>query len=519
MNKNNTILWVDDEIELLRSHIIFLEEKGYSVKGVSSGEEGVGEIRKHNYDLVFLDENMPGKDGIRTLQEIKAINMNLPVIMVTKNEEEGIMDQAIGLKIDDYLIKPINPLQAYLAAKKILQSSRIQKDTLSREYLEEFRRLDNLLDSDLDAEQWKNIHSTLSRWDLELSDLSKTGLEQIHSDLKERSNQKFSEFVVSNYRDWVNSEDRPAMTKDVFDKFTLPAVSEGKQVYLMVIDCMRYDQWLMIEDLLADHYIINRDLIYSIIPSATPYSRNAIFSGLYPIGIKQQFPQFWLERADDDGSGKNRFEMELMEEQLKSKGFGSIKSKYIKIYSNEDSARISDEIGSYKSLDLVAIVVNFLDMLSHGRSYIRLLQEIAPDEGAFRSLMRSWFIHSALFEILQKIRKEGATVIITTDHGSVLCRKATMVKANRETSTNLRYKFGENISCEEKHTYHVENPRSIKLPAESPAKNYIFARSDYYFVYPTNFHKYERQYRNTFQHGGISLEELIIPCITLEPKF
>ncbi|MBD3180152.1 MAG: PglZ domain-containing protein [Candidatus Latescibacteria bacterium] len=518
MNINNSILWVDDEIELLRSHIIFLEEKGYGVKGVSSGEEGVEEIKRNNYDLVFLDENMPGKDGIQTLQEIKAINMNLPVIMITKNEEEGIMDQAIGLKIDDYLIKPINPLQAYLAAKKILQSSRIQKDTLSRGYLEEFRKVDEMVEADLTTEQWKEIHHNLCRWDLELDSLSKTGLEQIHSDLRERSNEKFSAFVEENYSEWMNSDNRPVMTKDVFDRFALPALSEGKQVYLLIIDCMRYDQWLMIEDLLADHYAIDRDLIYSILPSATPYSRNAIFSGLFPIGIKQQYPQYWLERADDDGSGKNRFEMELMNEQLRAKGFDKIKSKYIKIYSNEDTARISDEIGSYKSLDLIAIVVNFLDMLSHGRSHIRLLQEIAPDESAFRSLMRSWFIHSALYDILKRISLQGGTVIVTTDHGSILCKKATMVKANRETSTNLRYKFGENISCDRKYTYRVENPRSIKLPAESPTKNYIFAKSNYYFVYPTNYHKYERQYRNTFQHGGISLEEMIVPCITLEPK-
>ena len=518
MNSKNTILWVDDEIELLRSHIIFLEEKGYRVKGVSSGEEGIGEIKRSNYDLVFLDENMPGKDGIQTLQEIKSVNMNLPVIMITKNEEEGIMDQAIGLKIDDYLIKPINPLQAYLAAKKILQSSRIQKDTLSREYLEEFRKVDEMVESTLTADDWKDIHGRLSRWDLELSSMSKTGLEQIHADLRERCNEKFSIFVEENYGNWVNSEDRPVMTRDVFDRFTLPALSDSKQVYLMIIDCMRYDQWLMIEDLLADFYAIERNLIYSILPSATPYSRNAIFSGLLPIGIKQQYPEYWLERADDDGSGKNRFEYELMQEQLKTKGFDKIKSKYIKIYSNEDTAKISDEIGSYKSLDLIAIVVNFLDMLSHGRSHIRLLQEIAPDEGAFRSLMRSWFIHSALFDILKKIREQGATVFITTDHGSVLCRKATMVKANRETSTNLRYKFGENISCDKKHAYYVEAPRDIKLPAESPSKNYIFAKSNYYFVYPTNYHKYERQYRNSFQHGGISMEELIIPCIRLEPK-
>ena len=518
LRKKKRILWVDDEIDLLRAHLILLEDKGYLVKGVSSGQECLDILKSENFDLVLLDETMPGKSGLETLHEIKEIDANLPIIMITKNEAEGLMDQAIGMKIDDYLLKPVNPLQIYSASKRILESHRIQEGTASKEYLQIYHSIDNLIGSKPSYADWIKIHKDLTYWDIEFDRFSNTGLNQTHMELRDRSNAIFGRFIEENYVEWVNSEKTPLLSVDIFDRFVLPHFDSNKTVYFVVIDCMRYDQWLMMEDLLADFYNIKKDFFYATLPTATPYSRNSIFSGLHPVDIKTKYPKYWLEKEKNEETGKNLFENELMKEQLKSKGFRNINSKYIKILDNDKADNIQGQIGTYKSLDLVAIVINFIEILSHGRSYNKILSEMSPNESAFRSITRSWFIHSALFKILQKIVRQNAVVVITTDHGSMLSKKAMLVRANKRTSTNLRYKFGENISIDKKHSYHVSNPLDLRLPAESPSKNYVFAKENYYFVYPTEFHKYEKQFRGSFQHGGISLEEMIVPCITLESK-
>jgi DNA-binding response OmpR family regulator len=515
--KGKRILWVDDEIDLLRSHIIFLEEKGYEVRGVSSGEEAIAVLGGERFDLLLLDETMPGRSGLETLQGIKEIDANLPVIMITKNEAEDLMDQAIGMKIDDYLLKPINPLQIYSAAKRLLESHRIQEGAVSKDYLQTYRRIDEMLSSDLDCETWAKVHHELSVWDLEFDHFSETGLDQTHQDLRRKCNVDFARYVEENYLQWINSQDRPVLSVDTLPHFAFPKLREKRKVYFIVIDCMRYDQWLKIEDLIAPLYNIERDFYYSILPTATPYARNAIFSGLFPIDISERYPRYWLERSRDELS-KNRYEQELMTEQLHREKFDNISVKYVKIYETEEANEIRKQVDSYRSIKFVTLVFNFLDILAHGRSQSEILQEIAPNESAFRSLMRSWFIHSALFDILQKISKHEATVIITTDHGSILGKKASLVHGNRDTSTNLRYKFGENINGDPKQTLLIKKPRTFKLPSESPSKNYIIAKENYYFVYPTRFHEYERQYLGTFQHGGISLEEMIVPCITLTPK-
>lgn len=515
--KARKILWVDDEIDMLRSHQIFLEEKGYIVRGVSSGSEAIEVLARESFDLVLLDETMPGKSGLETLQEIKEIAASLPVIMITKNEAEGLMEQAIGMKIDDYLLKPINPLQIYSAAKRILDSQKIQEGAASKDYLQVFNRIDDLVSRGPDWSEWTRIHLELCGWDTEFDRFSSTGMEQIHLDLRKKCNFQFGSYVEDNYMEWINSEGQPWMSPDVMGKFVFPRLRESGKVYFILIDCMRYDQWLTIEDLLAPYFSIQRDSYFSMLPTATPYSRNAIFSGLYPIDIQRRHPQYWLERSRDEFS-KNRFEPELIQEQIRNARLDNLSTKYIKIYETEEANEIRKQVNSYRNIDLVSMVFNFLDILAHGRSQSEILQEIAPDEGAFRSLMRSWFSHSALFEILQKISGHGAPVIITTDHGSILGKKASLVHGNRETSTNLRYKFGENINGDPKQTLLVKKPADFKLPAESPSKNYILAKENYYFVYPTRFHEYERQYQGTFQHGGISLEEIIVPCITLLPR-
>ena len=517
MAKEKRILWVDDEIDLLKSHIMFLEEKGYAVTPASSGADAVSALRGARFDLILLDETMPGKSGLETLQEIKEIDSNLPVIMITKNEAEDLVEQAIGMKIDDYLLKPVNPLQIYSAAKRLLDAHRIQETVLSKDYLQAYQKIDQSLCASPDWRDWIRIHQELSFWDIEFDRFSDTGLEQTHQDLKKKSNIDFARYIERVYRDWVHGAERPPMSVDVFDRYVFPHLRERRKVYFILIDCMRYDQWLKIEDLVAPFYNIERECYYSILPTATPYARNGIFAGAFPSDIQKRTPEQWLERSKDELS-KNRFEQSFMQEHLARSGLGWVTSKYIKIYEIEEANQIRKQVDSYRGIDLVAMVFNFLDILSHGRSQSDILQEIAPDESAFRTLMRSWFIHSALFEILQKISRHGATVIITTDHGSILGARASLVHGNRDTSTNLRYKFGENINGDPRQTLLIRKPLEFKLPAEAPAKNYILAKENYYFVYPTRFHEYERQYLGTFQHGGISLEEMIIPSVTLKPR-
>jgi DNA-binding response OmpR family regulator len=517
MAKEKRILWVDDEIDLLASHIMFLEQKGYAVTGAASGDEGVAALRKDRFDLVLLDETMPGKSGLETLQEIKEIDSNLPVIMITKNEAEDLVEQAIGMKIDDYLLKPVNPLQIYSAAKRILDAHRIQETALGREYLQAYQRIEASLRGEPDWREWVKIHQELSFWDIEFDRFSETGLEQTQHDLKKNSNAAFARYIERVYHDWVHGGERPPLSVDVLGRWVFPRLRERGKVYFILIDCMRYDQWLKIEDLLAPFYNIERDCYYSILPTATPYARNAIFAGAFPSEIQKRNPEQWLERSKDEFS-KNRFEQSFMQDQLARVGLGGITSKYLKIYEIDEANEIRKQVDSYRGIDLVALVFNFLDILAHGRSQSDILQEIAPDESAFRSLMRSWFIHSALFEILQKMARHGATVVITTDHGSILGARASLVHGNRDTSTNLRYKFGENINGDPRQTLLIRKPLDFKLPAEGPAKNYILAKENYYFVYPTKFHEYERQYLGTFQHGGISLEEMIIPAVTLTPR-
>jgi hypothetical protein len=437
--------------------------------------------------------------------------------MITKNEAEGLMDQAIGMKIDDYLLKPINPLQIFSAVKRVLEAHSIQEGAASKDYLEVFRRIDDLVSKGPDLEEWARIHLDLCQWDLEFDRFSGTGMGQIHVDLRKRCNVDFARYVEENYESWISADDGPVMSVDVMKDCVFPHLNSKKQVYFIVIDCMRYDQWLTVEDLIAPFFNITREWYCAILPTATPYARNAIFSGLYPADIARLHPEMWLERSKDELS-KNRYEDRLMEEMFKRARMGHVKTKYAKIYNTEEANEIRKQVDTWGDLDVVAMVFNFLDILAHGRSQSDILQEIAPNESAFRSLMRSWFSHSALLEILRKISRLGATAVITTDHGSILGQKASLVHGNRETSTNLRYKFGENINGDPKQSLLIRRPADFRLPAEGPAKNYILARENYYFVYPTRFHEYEKQYQGTFQHGGISLEEMIVPCITMTPR-
>ncbi|MDI6808374.1 MAG: bifunctional response regulator/alkaline phosphatase family protein [Candidatus Eisenbacteria bacterium] len=512
------ILWVDDEIELLKSHIVFLEEKGYSVTPVSNGEDAISRVNDERFDVVLLDEMMPGLGGIETLEKIRVIDPGIPVVMITKSEEEELMDEAIVRSIDDHLIKPVNPIQIYFACRKILEAKTIREEQVRKEYVEELGKLQAERFKPLDWDQWTKLYSGFVRWELALERIGDSGFKQIHTDQIKESNIEFARYIVENYKSWIHGAPRPALSVDIIPKFVVPHLKSGKRVYFIVIDCMRLDQCLSILPLLEPYYETKTDYCYSILPSATPYSRNAIFSGLYPSDLRTQYPDMWQEIGTEDTS-KNKYEKVFLEKQLERLRVRLTNPlKYVKIFSLEEGHSIRKQIASYSQLQFVAFVFNFVDILAHGRSESEILQELAPDEAAFRSIMKAWFTHSSLFDILKLMAQQKAVVVLTTDHGSVLGRRAALVLGNRDTSTNLRYKYGNNLGCDEKQALLIKKPEEYRLPADALNKNYIIAKEDYYFVYPTRFHEYERQYRGSFQHGGISMEEMILPCLTMEPR-
>lgn len=520
IEKKGTILWVDDEIELLRSHVLFLNEKGYGVDTATNGEDAIEMVRKGHFDLVFLDEMMAGKGGLETLAEIKEISPSLPVVMITKNEEESLMEEAIGGKISDYLTKPVNPSQILLACKKFLEGKKIQSEQVSKDYVEEFNFISRALMNPLSHGEWVDLYVKMVSWEMEFDQHPGLGLQQMLSDQRRECNAEFSKFIEQKYPVWLHQkDDRPPLSVDVVDKFVIPQLKNGTSVFFFVIDCMRLDQWLVMEQYLQEHYTMDKDYYYSILPTATPYSRNAIFSGLFPAEIEQRFPEIWQSGEDDENS-HNRHERQLLDKLLERRRIElKPEPKYIKILDGEFGRQTENNILSYASNRLTSIVVNFVDMLAHGRSDSALLKEIAPDESAYRSLTDSWFKHSSLYGMLQTLStRKGVKIIITTDHGSVRCLRGSKVIGDREASTNLRYKFGRNLKSDNRQAIFIKNPEDYKLPKRGVTINYIIAKEDYYFVYPTDYHKYLNQYRDSFQHGGISMEEVILPVITLEPK-
>ncbi|HEU4724323.1 MAG TPA: bifunctional response regulator/alkaline phosphatase family protein [Candidatus Eisenbacteria bacterium] len=516
------ILWADDEIELLRAHILFLEEKGYRVTPVSNGEDALASTLREKFDAVLLDESMPGKGGLETLESIKEHDPGLPVILVTKNEAESLMDEAIGRRISDYLLKPVRPMQIFLALKRLLDGDRLHETRLARDYVAELARARAEAGPAPDWRRWIEIHSRSAQWDVELDAAGDAGLRQAHADQRREMNVEFCQYVEANYESWTragaDAAERPPLSVDVVERWVAPHLKAGKRVTLVVIDCMRLDQWLTVEPILRPYFDIALDHQISILPTATPYSRNAIFSGLFPDEIQKQFPEFWQEISADERS-KNRFERQLLEKLLERLSISVAPGlKYLKVSNVEEASHVRRNVVTFQNIPLVAMVFNFLDMLTHGRSESDLLKELAPDESAFRSVMRSWFNHSALFDALKWLSKQDGVVIVTTDHGAVLSRRSSLVYGNRETSTNLRFKYGVNLGCDARAAVHVKDPTRFRLPADALNKHYIVAKEDFYFIYPTKFHEYENRYRGSFQHGGISLDEMILPVATLTPR-
>lgn len=521
--QKNRLLWIDDEIELLKPHLILLEQRGYIVETATNGEDAIELVRQKHFDLIFLDEMMIGLSGLETLPILKEIDPSTPVIMVTKNEAESVMEEAIGNKIDDYLTKPVNPGQIIAACKKFLETQRIEREKLSKEYLKGFNEITMQLYEPLVWDDWRDIYIKLVSWSLDLERYPELGYQQTLQDQWRQCNAEFSKFVENNYKKWLDSDrgpNTPLLSPKVIDKYVIPHLKSGKPVFLFVIDGLRLDQWIVIEQILMPYYSFKKYYYSSILPTATPYARNAIFAGLFPSDIKKFYPQWWVNESIDDEHKQNAFEKELLEEQLNRKRV-KLKSNltYIKIHDTDFGKKIENEFHKYIKNHFTAVVINALDMIAHSRSDYAILKEIAPDESAYRSLTRSWFQHSSLFGILKYISEnKDAKIIITTDHGTVRCMRGVKVFGDKETTTCLRYKFGRNVKTESRYAMQISDPTEFKLPRMGITVNNIIAKEDYYFVYPTDFHYYQQKYRDSFQHGGISLEEMIIPVVELEPR-
>ena len=512
----NRILWADDEIDQLKPHIIFLENKGFEITPVTNGEDAISLIRERLFDLVFLDEQMPGMDGLATLNKIKTIQPALPVVMITKSEEESIMEDAIGGKISDYLIKPVNPNQILLTTKRILERKRIRSEKFAQKYLRSFNKISDQVHPDTTWEEWIQIYQQLIRWDIDLESGDES-LRQVLQDQFKEASRSFGRFIESNYHGWLSMDtpERPALSVDIIKEYVLPHLSNDQNVLFFVIDCMRYDQWLLFEDMLTDFYTIDTDFYYSILPTATPYSRNAIFSGMYPLEIENTYPNLWDQ--DDDEHSLNAYEDELLGKLL-AREKADVNYRYEKVLNSGHGERLADNITNYLQTPLSAFVYNFVDTLVHSRSDSKVLKEIAPDVPAFRSLTKAWFQHSSLFDVLRLLAEKEVVVVITSDHGAVRALTDTKVYGDRHTSTSLRYKYGRNLEAESESTFIINDPNAYQLPSPGLVNNYLIAKEDYYFVYPTNYHEFQKRYRDTFLHGGASMEEMILPIATLRPK-
>ena len=505
------ILWIDDEIDLLQPYIIYLKGKNYEVTTASNGEDALDALADIVPDIVFLDENMPGMSGLETLQEIKRLHPEVPVVMITKSEEEHIMEQAIGEKIADYLIKPVNPSQILLCLKKHVHSRDIVIEQVQQNYRQEWSDISYMIDTASTIEEWQAIERTLSKWDIELENSS---MRSLIEDQRTQANAAFGKWIAKNYESWFTGE-RPLMSPDVMKHAVFPLLDKGEKVLLCVIDNFRYDQWKTIQPLISEFYSVAHEEQYtSILPTATQYARNAIFAGLMPLQIQQMFPHLWVEEGDDES--KNQHEKELVQTLLdryrRKESFN-----YWKINESDFCERVIAQLKGVQT-PLNIVVLNFIDMLSHSRTESKMMRELANDEAAYRSLTLSWFKHSPTYELLRRAAELGYTLVLTTDHGTTRVKNAVQIVADKNTNTNIRYKVGKALNTTSKNVFSIDQPKQVGLPCPNVSSSYAFCTGADFFAYPNQFNYYAQYYRNTFQHGGISLEEMIIPLVTLEPK-
>ena len=513
---NGVILWVDDEIEHLRAHIIFLEKKGYEVVTVTNGPDAIEQCKQRNFDIIMLDEMMPGLTGLETLQTIKEITPATPVVMVTKSEEEDIMDQAIGSKIADYLIKPVNPNQILLTLKKNIHRKEIVTEVTQTGYQQSYLNIAQQIDSCKTADDWLNIYKRIVHWELELSSADSNMTEMLQMQ-KEEANIGFAKYIRNNYLGWVapTPAEHPMLSNEIFKKKIFPAIDNGEKVFLIVIDNFRYDQWRMLAPEIGDMFDIDEQLYFSILPTATQYARNAIFSGLMPTKIAELFPDLWVD--EDEEEGKNLNEGPLIKKQIERYRRHDTFS-YHKINDSAGAEKFLQQLKSLSNNDLNVAVVNFVDMLSHARTESKMVRELANNESAYRSITLSWFRHSVMSDLLRRLSQTDYKVIVTTDHGSIRVSKAVKIIGDRNTNTNLRYKLGKNLNYNAKELFVIKEPLKAQLPAPNISTSYVFATGDSFFAYPNNYNYYVSYYKDTFQHGGISMEEMLVPLVTLTPK-
>lgn len=509
------ILWVDDEIDLLKPHILFLEDKGYEIVTANSGQDALDICKDMLFDLIFLDENMPGLTGLQTLEKIKEIRSETPVIMITKNEDEGIMTEAIGKKIADYLIKPVNPNQILLSIKKNLHKNDIVSEAAIEGYREQFNLISQEIGFAYTFDDWVNIYRKLIFWEIELTNNESPLLELLISQ-KQDANHSFIKFVRKNYAGWVKgNEDKPLTSPELFKEKIFPRLDNDEKVFLILVDNFRYDQWWAIKDLLSSDFTFDEDVYMSILPTATQYARNAIFSGLMPLQISEMYPDLWVEETEEEG--KNLNEDLLLKAQIE-RFRKNYSFSYDKIHTSAYGNRYVQNINSLKNNQLNVVVINFVDMLSHARTESYMMRELAANEAAYRSLTRSWFRHSSISNLFKSLANMGYRIILTTDHGTIRVRNAIKVLGDKNTNTNLRYKVGKNLDYDYKKVFETRNPSELGLPSPNISSKYIFAQNEDFFAYPNNYNHYVSYFTDTFQHGGISMEEMIIPLITLNPK-
>ncbi len=518
--ENIRILWADDEIDHLKPQLLFLEKKGYEVITVTNGHDALEECAANNdLDVVFLDESMPGLTGLETLARIKETNPLLPVVMITKNEAEHIMEEAIGAQIADYLIKPVNPNQILLTLKKIIDNKRLVREKNTSDYQQEFRMLSMEINSSPDFATWVDIYRKLVNWELKFDQSDSGQMSEILATQKQEANAEFGRYITKNYENWIGGRSEgPVMSHNLLRSKVFPKMRDDMPTILLLLDNLRFDQWKVIEPILSEIFRVEEeDYFYSILPTATQYSRNAIFAGMMPADIERNFPNLW--KNDMEEGGKNLHEETFFNALVSKTIRKPLKHAYVKVTNVAHAKDLNDNILNYLHNDLTVIVYNFIDMLSHARTEMEVLKELAGDEKAYRSLTRSWFLHSPLWSALQRIADRGqAQLMVTTDHGTIRVNTPSRVVGDRETTTNLRYKVGKSLQYEKKDVLDIRDPKQAGLPRPNVSSTFIFAREDVFFLYPNNYNYYNNYYRNTFQHGGISLEEMICPVVRLNTR-